>query len=208
MKLYDSTMPAPHPRRVRMFLAEKGLDVPREVVSMADRAHKLPAITSKNALGQLPILELDDGDVICESIAICRYLEALHPAPALFGATARETAEIDMWTRRLEFQIQAPLSQVWLHAHPMTERHMREQGMARIPQAADEGRSRYLSKMAWIDQEMGAREFIAGGQVSMADIVGLSIVDFGRFVGLDIPPGLQNLSAWHERMSSRPSAMA
>jgi glutathione S-transferase len=207
MKLYDAAPPAPHPRRVRMFLAEKGLDIPREIVSMADRAHKLPQIRSKNALGQLPILELDDGDVICETLAICRYLEALNPEPALFGITAREVAKIDMWSRRVEFQLQAPLSQVWLHTHPMTEFHMREQGMTRFPQMGEEGRRHYLSKLAWIDGEMGGREFLAGERFSMADIVALSVLDFGRFVGLDIPPDLPNLSAWHARVSSRPSAM-
>lgn len=207
MKLYDAPLPAPHPRRIRMFLAEKGLDIPREIVSMADRAHKLPKIRNKNALGQLPILELDDGDVICETLAICRYLEALNPEPALFGTTAREVAKIDMWSRRVEFQLQAPLSQVWLHTHPMTEFHMREQGMTRFPQMGEESACRYLAKLAWMDEEMGALEFLTGDRFSMADIVALSVLDFGRFVGLDIPPDLPNLTAWHARVSSRPSAM-
>lgn len=208
MKLYDAPSPAPHPRRVRMFLAEKGLDISREIVSMVDGAHKLPAIVSKNALGQLPILELDDGEVICETLAICRYLEALHPEPALFGATPLEVAKVDMWSRRVEFQLQAPLSQVWLHTHPKTEIHMRAQGMTRFAQLGEEGGRRYLAKLAWLDEEMGGREFLTGDRFSMADIVALSVIDFGRFVGLEIPPNLPNLSAWHGRVSLRPSALA
>lgn len=207
MKLYDAPPPAPHPRRVRMFLAEKGLDISREIVSMIDRAHKSPAIRRKNGLGQLPILELNDGDVICETLAICRYLEALNPEPALFGTSPVQIAKIDMWCRRAEFQLQAPLSQVWLHTHPMTEFHMREQGMTRFPQLGEEGRRRYFDGLAWVDAEMGAREFLAGDVFSMADIVALSVLDFGRFVGLEVPPDLPNLSAWHARVSSRPSAM-
>lgn len=208
MKLYDAPMPAPNPRRVRMFLAEKGLDIPRHPVSMMDREHKSEAFREKNSLGQVPILELDDGEVICESVAICRYLEALHPTPALFGATPREIAEIDMWIRRIEFQVMAPLSVVWTHLHPMTEVYMREQGLTRFPLMGEENRARYLAKLAWMDAEMGQRPFLAGEGFSMADIVAMSILDFGGFVGLAIAPELPNLSAWQARVSARPSARA
>jgi len=120
MKLYGAAYPAPNPRRVRLYLAEKGLDVPYIDVDLRARAHKAPDFVSKSSLGQVPVLELDDGTVIAESVAICRYFEALHPAPPLFGTTPAEQATIEMWIRRIELQLMTPVSLYWVNAHPLT----------------------------------------------------------------------------------------
>lgn len=112
MKLFDGGR-APNPRRVRIYLAEKGIEVPRQRVALAEGAHKAPAFLAKNSLGQVPALELDDGTVIAESVAICRYFEALHPEPPLFGATPAEVGIVEMWLRRIELRLMAPLGQVW-----------------------------------------------------------------------------------------------
>src|SRR5437868_7866989 len=121
MKLYDEHYPAPNPRKVRIFLAEKGLTVDLVHVPMRERAHKAAEFMQKNALGQLPVLETDDGAFISESLAICRYLEELHPAKPLFGTSAFEKAMIEMWIRRAEFRLWSPLSQAWRNDDPRTE---------------------------------------------------------------------------------------
>lgn len=110
MKLYGENNPAPNPRRVRIFLAEKGLTIEHERVPMRERAHKAPSFVDKNSLGQLPVLELDDGSFLSESVSICRYLEGLHPEPPLFGTTPKEQAVIDMWIRRIELQVMMPIA--------------------------------------------------------------------------------------------------
>ena len=121
MKLYNENYPAPNPRKVRIFLAEKGLSVDLVHVPMRERAHKAAEFLAKNALGQLPVLETDDGQFISESLAICRYLEELHPAKPLFGTRALEKAMIEMWIKRVEFRLWAPMSQAWRNDDPRTE---------------------------------------------------------------------------------------
>src|SRR5215831_300494 len=122
MKLHGAPNPAPNPRRVRIFLAEKGVSVPYVDVALREAAHKAPEFKQKNSLGQVPVLELDDGSHLSESVAICRYLEELHPTPSLFGTTALERAQIDMWIRRIEFTLMNPIAMVWVHTHPFTAR--------------------------------------------------------------------------------------
>lgn len=206
MILFDGPLPAPHPRRVRIFLAEKEIRISSRQVSMIAGEHKAADILALNSLGQLPILQLDDGTILSESVAICRYLESQHPEPPLFGTSALEIAQIDMWIRRIDFQIAPPLSAVWLHSHPMTEAYMQREGLTRFAAHGDENRIRYAEKLAWLDAELDGRAFIAGSVYSMADIVALSMIDFGRFVGLQIPAALHNLGSWHARMSDRPSS--
>ena len=120
MLFYDSPNPAPNPRRVRIFAAEKGIELPSKEVSIPKREQKAEDFVAKNPRGQTPILELDDGTVIAESVAIMRYLEAEHPEPPLFGTTAREIAEIEMWCRRVEMILMPPVGAVWVHTHPFT----------------------------------------------------------------------------------------
>ncbi len=208
MKLYDEKMPAPNPRRVRIFLAEKGLTVPLERVALAAGEHKSPAFAQKNSLGQIPVLELDDGTTICETVSICRYFEALHPQPPLFGRDAREIALVDMWIRRVELQVGAHLSQVWINVHPYTQAYCEKLGIPRFPEFGEESRRRVLDRMAWMDREIAGRDYIAGDTFSMADIAALTIFDFAAFIGLGLPESAHNLKAWHARVSARPSAAA
>ncbi len=208
MKLYDAPNPAPNPRRVRIFLAEKGLSVPIQQVSLAKGEQKGPAVTALNGLGQVPVLELDDGSAISESVSICRYCEALHPEPPLFGREAKESALIDMWIRRLELQLMAPLGQVWVNCHPFTERMMKAQGAARYPEFGEDNRRRALARMAWLDGELEGRSWIAGDAFSMADIVALTVIDFASFIGVEAPDDCARLRGWHERAAARPSAAA
>ena len=204
MKLYGAPKPAPNPRRVRMFLAEKGIDLPETPVDLASREHKSPEYRAKNSLGQVPTLELDDGTAISETVAICRYFEELQPEPSLFGRTALEKALVDMWVRRIEFQLMQPVGQFWRHAHPRTA--------ALLTQYKDFGesnRAAYSNAQRWLDEELAdGRPFIAGETLSMADICALSTVDFAHWIGLDLDPDRPHLCAWHERMKARPSAAA
>lgn len=203
MKLYGAPAPAPNPRRVRIFLAEKGVDLPETFVDMRKREHKSPEYRAKNSLGQIPTLELDDGQTISETVAICRYFEELHPEPAMFGRTALEKAQVDMWTRRVELQLMVPVGMFWRHAHPYTA--------ALLTQFKDFGESNRESVtnvMRWLDRELGGREFIALDSFSMADICALTTIDFATWIGLETPAEFANLRAWHKRVSERPSAAA
>ncbi len=203
MKLYGENNPAPNPRRVRIFLAEKGLTIEHERVPMRERAHKARSFIDKNSLGQLPVLELEDGSFLSESVSICRYLEGLHPEPPLFGTTPKEQATIDMWIRRIELQVMMPIAQVWRHAHPLTA--------ALLTQFKDFGESnRAIADRAyrWLDGELADRRFIAGDAYSMADIVALTTVDFGGFIGVPVPEDCGAIQNWLSIVSQRPSASA
>ncbi|HEY2481900.1 MAG TPA: glutathione S-transferase family protein [Caulobacteraceae bacterium] len=203
MKLYGAPMPAPNPRRVRMFLAEKGIDLAETPLDLRRREHKSEGHRARNSLGQVPTLELDDGTCISETVAICRYFEEVSPEPRLFGATAVEKALIDMWVRRIEFVLMTPVGAFWRHAHPFTA--------ALITQYKDFGESNrqaYLAAQRWLDHELNGRLFVAGDAYSMADICALSTVDFASWIGLELDPALTRLAAWRERVSARPSARA
>lgn len=203
MKLFSDRNPAPNPRRVRIFLAEKAIEIPIENVSIRKRAHKSPEFRAKNSLGQLPVLELADGTTLCESVSICRYLEELHPTPPLFGETPLARAQIDMWIRRIEFVVMQPIAAFWVHAHPLTA--------VLGGQFKDFGESRRelsAKAMRWLDRELTDHDYIAGSRFSMADIVALTSIDFASFIGLTIPSECERLRNWHARVSERPSASA
>jgi glutathione S-transferase len=205
MKLYDEGNPAPNPRKVRIFLAEKGIDVPRERVRIMRREHKAPEFMKKNSLGQVPVLELDDGTHVSESVAICRYFEALHPTPALFGRDAREQAFVEMWMRRAEFRLWNPVGQVWINDDSRTA----PVNPTQFPEYGQKNRKVVANAMQWFDNELAdGREFLAGERYSMADIVLLCGIDFAKFVNMDMPEDALHLRAWHARVSSRPSAAA
>ena len=203
MLLYDSPNPAPNPRRVRIFAAEKGIELSSKEVSIPKREQKAPEYVAKNPRGQTPILELDDGTVIAESVAIMRYLEAEHPDPPLFGTTAREIAEIEMWNRRVEMILMPAIAAVWVHTHPFT---------AALPgrnvEWGESNRPRVVEGMRFFDGSLEGREYLAGSAFSAADILLLTTVDFAKFIGLDMPSECANLLRWHERVSARPSASA
>lgn len=204
MKLYGEANPAPNPRRVRIFAAEKGLDLPEIRIGLRQGGHKSPEHKARNSLGQVPVLELDDGQTISESVAICRYLEILHPTPPLFGTCALSQARTDMWVRRIEFQLMIPVAMYWRHAHPLTASLLvqnREFGESNRPVAA--------KAMGWLDRELAdGREWIAGETFGMADIVALTTIDFAGFIGLEVPDEAGRLKAWRNRASARPSASA
>lgn len=201
---YDAANPAPNPRRVRIFLAEKGLKITTQELSMMQGEHKSPDFLAINPLGQIPALRLADGEVITESVSICRFLEALNPDPPLFGKGPKGIADVDMWIRRAEFRIGTPLSMVWQHTHPFTARVV-------VPQYKDFGesnRAKVIDALRFFDGALADRQWIAGKDFSMADIVLLCTIDFGAFIGMGIPDDLNHLKAWHERATARPSAQA
>jgi len=203
MKLYNENNPAPNPRRVRIFLAEKGISIPCVHVPIREGAHKTPEFRVKNSLGQLPVLELDDGTTLSESIAICRYLEELHPAPALFGEDAWRRARVEMWVRRIEFVLMSRIGAVWVNTHKYTA-HLGTQ----YKDFGEASRVRAIKALHWLNDELQGREFVALDNYSMADIVALTTVDFGTFIGIEMPAELPHLRAWHARVSARASAAA
>lgn len=203
LKLYSEDNPAPNPRRVRIFLAEKGLCIEEERVPLSTRAHKADAFLEKNSLGQVPVLELDDGTFLSESVSICRYLESLYPRSPLFGETPVEQATIDMWIRRIEFQLMAPIAHIWRHTHPLTA-----SVLTQFKDFGESNRAQVDRIYRWLDGELANKTFIAGPAYSMADIVALTTADFGRLIGVAIPEGCDRVFAWLDRVSKRPSASA
>jgi glutathione S-transferase len=205
VKLYTENYPAPNPRKVHIYLAEKGLTVERVHTKMQERQHKAPDFMKKNSLGQVPVLETDDGRFISESVAICRYFEALHPTPPMFGRDPFDAAMVEMWIRRAEFRLWNPMGQVWINADPRT-------AVVNPNQFKDYGehsKKVLANAMKWIDRELSdGREFLAGPNYTMADIVLLCGIDFGKFIHQDMPEDAQHLRAWHARVSARPSARA
>lgn len=203
MKLFDGGR-APNPRRTRIFLAEKGISVPLVPVDMGALEHKKEAISSRNPLMRLPVLELDDGTIICESVAICRYFEELQPEPALFGRGALGKALVEMWQRRVEFNLYGPISAAFRHIHPA----MKEWEIPQVPEWGEANKPKAIEFMQLIDGELAEREFIAGDAFSIADITGLIALDFLKPARISVPEELTNVRRWHAALASRPSAAA
>ncbi len=203
MKLYSSNF-APNPRRVRVFLAEKGVSLPRIEVDLGKLEHKTPEYSAVNPFQVIPALELDDGTVIGESIAICRYIEELYPEPNLFGVTPLERALVEMWQRRVEWHLLLPIAQVFRHSHPQMARMEDPQ----VAEWAAANRPRALRNMMIFDDVLQDRAFVAGDRFTVADITGLVALDFAKPARLAIPPELKNLARWHETLKARPSAAA
>ena len=203
MKLYDMGR-APNPRRVRIFFAEKGIEVPRQEVDLGALEQRSPEYTAINPMQRVPALELDDGTVISESLAICLYFEKLHPEPNLFGRDALECALVEMWNRRLELHFYGPVSQSFRHTSPgMAAREkvqVAEWGAVCRDQAAD-----FLN---FLEVELGKRAYVAGDRFTVADINALCTVDFMRVIKLSLTPEMKNLTRWHAAVSARPSAKA
>ena len=203
MLFFNSPNPAPNPRRVRIFAAEKGIALDTRDLSIPAREHKSDEFVALNPRGQTPALQLDDGTVIAESVAICRYLEGVQPEPPLFGTSPTEQALIEMWSRRVEMILMPPVGAVWVHTHAFT---------ARLPgrnaEWGESNRPRVFDALAYFDGALAGREFLAADGYSIADILLLSTVDFAGFVGMAVPEELSNLRSWHARVSARPSAAA
>ncbi len=203
MMLYDTKV-APNPRRVRIFLAEKGIVVPTTNVDLGKLEHRDDAYSRINALQRTPALVLDDGTVITESVAICRYFDEIQPEPNLFGTGAVSRALVEMWQRRLELNLMLPTAQVFRHSHP----GMAQLEVPQIAQVAETNRPRVLDFLRVLDAHLGARRFAAGDAFSIADITGLVGMDFLRLARIQAPPDLAHVARWHAELSARPSAAA
>lgn len=203
MKLYDSI--GPNPRVVKMFMAEKGIDLPRATVDLMKGENRQPQHLSRNPSGQTPALELDDGTVLAEITAICEYLEEKHPTPVLIGANAEERGVTRMWTRRVDIQIVEPLTNGFRFSEGLG---LFKDRVRCIPQAADDLKTLAQERMLWLDGLIAGRDYIAGDKVTLADILLFCFLDFGIQVGQPINPAAKNLLAWYERMKARPSAAA
>jgi glutathione S-transferase len=190
MKLYGEAIPRPIRAGSASSWPRRASTCRRSRIGMRQGGHKSPEHKARNSLGQVPTLELDDGTTISESVSICRYLEALHPEPPLFGVTPLEIAQIDMWLRRVEFQLLIPTGMYWRHAHPLTA--------ALLTQHKDFGESNreiVAKSMKWLDRELAdGRPFIAGETYSIADIVAQTTIDFATFIGLAVPEDVPHLT--------------
>ncbi len=202
MKLYDST-PAPNPRRVRIFLAEKGIELPLQQVDIGKAENRQRPYIDKNPLGGIPMLELDDGTCIAESVAICRYFEEIQPEPPLMGVDAVDRALVEMWQRRMEFEIFRNITQAFRNTHDFFKGRVTQ-----VPAFGEACREDGLKRLAWLDEVLADRAFVAGERFTIADITALCGIDFGRVVKVGIQPDQKHLSRWYEAVSSRPSARA
>lgn len=203
MRLFDDTI-APTPRRVRMFLAEKGVDIPRVPVTIGKGEHLAPDYRAKVPSGRVPALELDDGTVISESVAICRYIEELHPEPNLMGRDARERAVIDMWQRRMEFELLLPFAAVFRHTHPKMAALEQQ-----VPAFAAVQKPQAEKRLARLDRDLSLTDYVAGDRFTIADITAFTTLTFfPRLCGIDIDDRHPHVQRWMAAVGARPSAAA
>lgn len=201
MLLYDGGM-APNARRVRMFLAEKNIEVEMVNVDINALDQQSDEFTKLNPMQRVPVLVLDDGTALSESIAICRYFEEVQPDPPLMGTGAKEKALIEMWQRRMELNLMLPIAQAFRHLHP---------GAARleVPQIAEWGevnKPRAVHCMGILDEELRTHKFVVGERFSIADITAVIALQFLRPARIEIPENLVNLQRWFEEIKERPSS--
>jgi glutathione S-transferase len=203
MKIIE-TRSAPNPRRVRIFLAEKGITVAYEEVDLMKSELRTEAFTKLNHFQRVPVLVFDDGSSLSETVAICRYFEEIQPLPALFGTGAKGRATVEMWNRHMELGLLFHVASVFRHLHPAMA-HLE------VPQVKDWGeanKSKALDILTYLDSELATRPFIAGADFSIADITALCAIDFMRPARLKRPEGLTHLERWYGDVSARPSAKA
>ncbi|PWW04514.1 glutathione S-transferase [Hoeflea marina] len=201
MKLYDGGR-APNPRRVTVFLAEKGIEIEKVPVDMGAMGHKSAEVTALNPLQRLPVLVLDDGTVLSESVAICRYLEELHPEPPLFGIDAKDRAIVEMWNRRVELHYLASVAAAFRHTHPA----MKDWEVPQIAEWGEANRPKAEAFLELLDKELATRQFIAGDRYTIADITAMIGFDFMKPAKIARPEHLANVMRWYGEVSSRPSA--
>ena len=203
MKLYDAAT-APNPRRVRIFIAEKGLDVPCEQVDIMKAVNRGEEFRKNvNPMGTLPVLDLDDGTCIAETGAVCRYFEEVQPDPPLLGVDAKDKAVVEMWNRRMELELFQPATLAFQQQHEFFKGRVPQ-----VPEYAAVSKAKAEKTLAWLDGVLADREHIAGARFTVADIVALCAVDFGRVSKIKLQPDQKNLARWHEQVSVRPSAKA
>lgn len=203
MKLIEDPR-APNPRRVNIFLAEKRIKLDREALQVIKREHKTDAFRAINPTGTLPVLVLDDGTAISETVAICRYFEEQQPEPALMGTTPMERVLVEMWQRRIEFGFFMQVAFAFRHLHPAM-------AVVQKPQIAEWGeanKDQVPKTIAWLDAELAIRPYIAGNSFTIADITALVATDFMKLARVAVPEELSNFNRWYEQVSARPSAAA
>jgi len=204
MKLYDSI--GPNPRIVRMFMAEKGIDMPKQTVDLRGGENRQDAHLKRNPHGQMPTLELDDGSHLSEITAICEYLEEKQPAPSLIGATPEERAECRMWTRRVDLNICEPLANGYRFGEGLKFFEKR------IPVAAEASpglKKIAANRLQWLNAQLGdGRDYLCGKRFTLADIHLYCFLDFGAMVGQPLDAANANIAAWFARVGERPSAKA
>ena len=203
MKLYEEGR-APNPRRVRIFLAEKGITVPRISIDINKMEHKTPAFTALNPLQRTPALQLDDGTIIAESIAICRYFEELQPDPPLFGVGALGKALVEMWQRRIEFGLLSAIAAAFRHLHPA----MAQMEVPQVAAWGEANKPKAIEFLQVLDAHLEESQFVCGDAFTVADITGLVAVDFMRPAKSTLPGELANVRRWHSVVSDRSSARA
>ena len=203
MKLYNHSV-APNPRRVRIFAAEKGIELALEEVDILAGKSRTPDFLAKNSSGGVPVLELDDGSCLSESVAICRYLEGLHPEPNLLGRDLREQVEIERWNRRMELELFAAIGRTVQNTSPIFQGRFKQ-----FPEYGETQRSVVHQRLERMDRELGGHPFVAGDRFTIADITALVAIDIGdRLADIKIAPELAHLTRWYAAVSSRPSAGA
>jgi glutathione S-transferase len=205
MKIFiDAQAKAPNPRRVRIFLAEKGVEMEYERIDLAGHEHKEAGLTGLNPLQRLPVLVLDDGRSISESIAICRYFEELHPEPVLMGSGPLGKAIVEMWQRRMELNLLYPVAQTFRHLHPAMAAFEHPQ----VAAWGEANRPLVLKMLDWLNSELSGRAFVAGADYSVADITAMVAIDFMKVAKIERPADLLNLDRWYGEVAARPSAKA
>ena len=202
MILYEFAQ-APNPRRVRIFLSEKGIDIPTEQVDLMKGEHKKDEYKKMSPLSQVPTLELDDGTYITESIAICHYFEALHPDPNLLGKYPKEIAIIEMWQRRIELLLMIGIANTYRHGHPAMAA-LEDQ----VKEWSEASRPRVIKMLHCFDKQMENKEFMCLDRYTIADISALVCFDFAKWPKIDIPDDCTNLKNYYERLNSRASSSA
>lgn len=203
MKLYDTPL-APNPRRVRWFMAEKGVDdIEVVTVNLFEAQHKTPEYLAKAGLPNVPMLEMDDGTCVTESVAICRYIEARYPEPNLFGRTPEEAAVIEMWLRRVEMMLATPLMIGVRHTHPAMGALE-----AQVPVIGEHNLAGATRALKVLDRQLAGRDWIAADRLTIVDIVAFVGLDFGRMIKFRVPDDLTHVARWADAMRARPAAAA
>ena len=203
MKLYDSI--GPNPRLVRMFIAEKGLNIPTQTVDLRGGENRQPAHLARNPHGQMPTLELDNGGYLAEVTVICEYLEEKHPAPPMIGTTAEERAECRMWTRRIDLNICEPLTNGFRFSEGLK---LFKDRIVCVPEAAPGLKKIAADRLRWLDGQMQGKEYVCGPRFTLADMMLYCWLDFGGQVGQPLDAANTNIAAWFKRVAERPSTKA
>jgi glutathione S-transferase len=203
MKFYKSI--GPNPRVVRIFMAERGVELPKAEIDLLGAENRQPPYLAKNPAGQMPCLELDDGSVIAEITAICEYLDEITPGDSLIGSTPRQRAQTRMWVRRIDLNIVEPMVNGFRYSQGLK---LFQNRIRCIPEAAEGLKAVAQDRLAWLDKLIQGREFICNGRLTLADIMLFAFLDFGAGVGQPIDPALQAITAHHAMMKARPSAAA